>query len=281
MLAAAAATILIGIGQATATTTYTTIMYAANSDSSDIDVSCKDFSVASTGVLSATCNYDNDGTISTKSTTLDLDTLLGCDSSGNLSWSDTDFSDNSTGIKLELDSTGRDLWVVKASRAAVPLPAVPPGRCGRIQALLRRSRSVSVLPLPPSNSALPPAHRTPPIGSPTAAEAFPAVLDRLRCSAASPATPPLRSLVSGSVLSPAPPLHGPTGGARAPRTHHSQFDRIEVVQLPPQQMFPMHVTPWNVAQAHTARAWFCTHQSMSISIVLPSMVTMRPFTKSP
>ena len=111
-LAAVAATILIGLGQATATTTYTTIMYAANSDSSDIDVSCKDFSVASTGVLSATCNYDNDGTISTKSTTFDLDTVLGCDSSGNLSWSDTDFSSESTGIGLELDSTGRDLWVV-------------------------------------------------------------------------------------------------------------------------------------------------------------------------
>ena len=87
-------------------------MYAGNSDSSDIDVSCKEFSVASTGVLSATCNYDDDGTISTKSTTLDLDTLLGCDDSGNLSWSDTDFSDDSTGVGLELDSTGRDLWVV-------------------------------------------------------------------------------------------------------------------------------------------------------------------------
>ena len=38
--------------------------------------------------------------------------MLGCDDSGNLSWTDTDFSDDSTAIALELDSTGRDLWVV-------------------------------------------------------------------------------------------------------------------------------------------------------------------------
>ena len=48
-------------------------MHEAQSTSSDIDVSCKEFSVASTGVLSATCNYDDSGSVATKSTTLDLD----------------------------------------------------------------------------------------------------------------------------------------------------------------------------------------------------------------
>ena len=111
-LAAALAAIVVGLGQASATTTYTTIMYEEGSTSADIDVSCKEFSVASNGVLSATCNYDDSGSTATKSTTLDLDTVLGCDDYGNLSWSDTDFSDDSTNIGLELDSTGRDLWVV-------------------------------------------------------------------------------------------------------------------------------------------------------------------------
>ena len=120
-LAAAAATILIGLGQATATTTtYTTVMYAGNSDSPDIDVSCKDFSVASTGVLSATCNYEASGSITTKSTTLDLDTVLGCDNNGNLTWQGTNFSDNSSNIGLELDSTGRDILVVATCDAGDP-----------------------------------------------------------------------------------------------------------------------------------------------------------------
>ena len=112
-LAAALAAIISGSGQAHATTTYTTIVYEAeNSKSSDIDVACKAFSIASNGVLSATCNYDESGSVATKSTTFDLDKELGCDSSGNLSWSETDFSDDASNIGLELDSTGRDLWVV-------------------------------------------------------------------------------------------------------------------------------------------------------------------------
>ena len=102
-LAAALAATVAGIGHASATTTYTTIMYEAGSASSDIDVSCKAFSVASTGVLSATCNYEKaDKSIATKATTSDLDTVLGCDGNGNLAWAETDLPD------VVLDSTGDD-----------------------------------------------------------------------------------------------------------------------------------------------------------------------------
>ena len=112
-LAAAAAALLLGVGQAIATTTtFTTIMYADNSTSPDVDVSCKDLSAASTGVVSATCNYTSDGSITTNSTTIDLDSYLGCDYNGNLSWSETNFSTDGTNIAIELDSTGRDYWIV-------------------------------------------------------------------------------------------------------------------------------------------------------------------------
>ena len=80
-LAALAATLVLATpAQAVATTTYTTNLYDATSTSDDIALSCKELSVvSSTGVLSATCNYeDSSGTVTTNSTTIDLDDVFYC-----------------------------------------------------------------------------------------------------------------------------------------------------------------------------------------------------------
>ena len=64
-------------------------------------------------MLSAQCNYKPTTTsdVTTKDASIDLDTTLGCDG-GVLSWDGTDFSDNSSGISVVLNSTSTNYYVV-------------------------------------------------------------------------------------------------------------------------------------------------------------------------
>ena len=111
-------TLLTAIAMATAlacgsaqATSYTTVVYSAAQIGKDFDNTCKDVSAASDGTVSGTCNYDDNGTNSTKSASIDLDSYLGC-TSGNLDWTGENFSSVATNIDIELDSTGRDYWIV-------------------------------------------------------------------------------------------------------------------------------------------------------------------------
>ena len=108
-LAIAVATALAcGTAQAA---TYTTVVYSAAQTGKDFDNTCKAVSAASDGKVSATCNYEDGSTVATKSVSIDLDSYLGCNS-GNLDWASTDFSSDASNIDIELDSTGRDYWIV-------------------------------------------------------------------------------------------------------------------------------------------------------------------------
>ena len=110
MLAAIGVATALACGTAQATT-LTTNVYSAAQIGKDFDNTCKDVSAASDGTVSGTCNYDNNGTNDTKSASIDLDNYLGC-TSGVLEWASSNFSSVATNIGIELDSTGRDYWVV-------------------------------------------------------------------------------------------------------------------------------------------------------------------------
>ena len=103
-----AITLACGTAQAAS---YTTVVYTAAQIGKDFDNTCKNVSAASDGTVSGTCNYDNNGTNDTKSASIDLDSHLGC-YEGNLDWASTNFSSVATNIDIELDSTGRDYWIV-------------------------------------------------------------------------------------------------------------------------------------------------------------------------
>ena len=68
--------------------TVTTNIYSASSTSDDIANSCKDLSVVwNTGVLSAKCNYaKNDGTVTARTTSYDLDDAIWCPEPSDGSW---------------------------------------------------------------------------------------------------------------------------------------------------------------------------------------------------
>ncbi len=91
----------------TAPAKITTRTYDGSQISSDINISCKKLDLSSTGTMSGTCTYDNQA-IETgfKDTTIDLDDYAGCDSDGNLSWDEEDFSDDSTGADIVFNSDG-------------------------------------------------------------------------------------------------------------------------------------------------------------------------------
>ena len=56
-----------------------TNLYSATSTSEDVAESCTNVTIASsTGVVSASCNKDTDGTVGVNSTTIDLDDVLYC-----------------------------------------------------------------------------------------------------------------------------------------------------------------------------------------------------------
>ena len=92
-------------------------LYDAGSTSGSICVSCKDFSVTTAGVFSATCNKATGGsgtsgqTITTHTPTLDLDDYVGCSSAKTLQWeSSGDFSDeleSSTSPSMQIASSGQ------------------------------------------------------------------------------------------------------------------------------------------------------------------------------
>ena len=92
---------------ASATTPVTTAGYNADSTSGELHFSCKDLSISSKGALNGTCNYDDNGLVKTKSTSIDLESYVKCDNpNGNLVWGTGGFIESTSGEVIALNSTG-------------------------------------------------------------------------------------------------------------------------------------------------------------------------------
>ena len=91
--------------------------YSNSAMSADIHKNCKNFSISSTGVLSADCNtYLEIATQETRSYTtrkksIDLDHYIGNDlpNQNSLRWDDTDFSNFCSGLSINVHANGVDL----------------------------------------------------------------------------------------------------------------------------------------------------------------------------
>ena len=80
--------------------TVTTNDYTAGSTDSDINKSCKDLDLDSTGKLTGTCNP------STTATSLNLESYAQCNG-GTLEWGSGGFIDNLSGADIALSSNGK------------------------------------------------------------------------------------------------------------------------------------------------------------------------------
>ena len=92
--------------------TVTTNIHDATSASDDIDVSCKDLSMDTAGTLHGTCQYEVEKPwgreLETKSTTLDLESLIVCyQRTGELGWGTGGFLDNTNDAAISLSSNGQ------------------------------------------------------------------------------------------------------------------------------------------------------------------------------
>ncbi len=81
--------------------------YDEGSTAANITESCKDFTISDAGVLGATCNKSG----GTNATTLDLDSYIGVDSYGHLTWSGTNYSDECENEYLSYNSTTDSLYL--------------------------------------------------------------------------------------------------------------------------------------------------------------------------
>ena len=110
---AAALAVLAGptaaAAQTSTTTSVTTNTYKTGDTSADIDLSCKDLSVSSTGELSGTCNYEaSDKTVQTKkSKSLGLESYVECSqTNGRLVWGSGGFVTNTGAPQSDLNTAG-------------------------------------------------------------------------------------------------------------------------------------------------------------------------------
>ncbi len=95
------------VATTTGSTAVTTTGYDTGSTASSINSSCKALSLTSTGTLNGTCNYDDKGTVKTKSASIDLDSYVKCDNpNGNLVWGTGGFMGSTSGEEIALNSTG-------------------------------------------------------------------------------------------------------------------------------------------------------------------------------
>ena len=97
----------------TAATTVTSNRYDALSTSSDIARSCRELSIAATGVLSAKCNKSSSGSVELHDTTIDMSDNTDCTGNAtdgySLAWATSaSFDGNVINASVSLSSTGND-----------------------------------------------------------------------------------------------------------------------------------------------------------------------------
>ena len=95
----------------TAVTTSGSSGYTADSMSENIDKSCQDAEIGTTGMITIYCNYkDPDGETDHKENEVDIDSYAGC-VEGVPSWNGTDLSSNSSGLGITTSTNGSNYLV--------------------------------------------------------------------------------------------------------------------------------------------------------------------------